>query len=202
MKIAIISGSHRKKSESLKVARFAETLVARELPGVTTYLCSLSENPLPLWDEGVWSGDEKWKNIWGPIAQELQSSDALVVISPEWGGMVPAGLKNFFLLCSSAEVGNKPGLIVTVSASRGGAYPVAELRMSSTKNNYLCYIPEHVIVRNAAHVLNGDTSASEDDSFVRQRLTYALKLLGQYAAALRQVRESGVIDYKTYPFGM
>ena len=39
-----------------------------------TYVLSLSENPLPLWDEGLWSGDEKWSTVWKPIARELRSS--------------------------------------------------------------------------------------------------------------------------------
>lgn len=30
-------------------------------------------------------------------AKELKNSDALVVVSPEWSGTVPPGLKNFFL---------------------------------------------------------------------------------------------------------
>ena len=71
-----------------------------------------------------------------------------MVIAPEWHGQVPAGLKNFFLICGRAEVGHKPALITTVSSGDGGAYPVAELRMSSYKNNRICYIPEQLIIRN------------------------------------------------------
>jgi hypothetical protein len=39
-------------------------------------------------------------------------------------------------------------LIIAVSGGAGGgAYPVAELRMSSYKNSRICYLPEHLIVR-------------------------------------------------------
>ncbi|MBI4239194.1 MAG: NAD(P)H-dependent oxidoreductase [Deltaproteobacteria bacterium] len=203
MKIAIISGSHRKEGQSAKVARYLQHVVTMQCASDTTYLFSLANNPLPLWDEGVWAQAAQWKTLWGPIAQELRSADAVVVVSPEWSGMVPAGLKNFFLFCTPQELGNKPGLIVTVSASRGGAYPVNELRTSSYKNCAFCYIPEHVIVRQVGDMLNDPTTpASPDDEYIRARLGYAVQMLRSYGEALRHVRESGIPDYQTYPYGM
>jgi NAD(P)H-dependent FMN reductase len=163
---------------------------------------SLANNPLPLWDEGVWGDDPKWKSLWGPISQELRAADALIVVSPEWSGMVPPGLKNFFLLCSSADVGHKPALIVSISSGVGGSYPVTELRISSYKNTRIIYIPEHVIIRNVEEVLHGDTANGERDVSTRGRVEYALRVLKEYAVALKGVRESGVVDHKSFPFGM
>ena len=77
-----------------------------------------------------------------PISNKLASSDAFIVISPEWHGMAPAGLKNFFLMWGKGELAHKPALIITVSSGDGGSYPVAELRMSSYKNNRICFLPE------------------------------------------------------------
>lgn len=201
MKIAIVAGSHRREAESDRVARYLEQELHR-LGVRDTYLLSLSGNPLPLWDEDVWSGGEQWQSLWGPIAEELKNSDALVVVSPEWSGMVPPGLKNFFLLCGADVLAHKPGLIVTVSASAGGSYPVAELRMSSYKNTRLCYVPDHVIVRNVGQMLQGDQAADEHDAALRGRIDYSLRVLVQYAKALRLVRQSGVIDLDTFPYGM
>ena len=201
MKIAIVAGSHRREAESDRVATYLE----RELTklGISdSYLLSLSGNPLPLWDEDVWSGDEKWKSLWQPISKELVSSDALVVVSPEWSGMAPPGLKNLFLLCGADVLAHKPGLIVTVSAGAGGSYPVTELRISSYKNTRLCYIPDHVIVRNVGQMLHGDQPAEEHDQALRGRITYSLRVLVEYAKALRLVRNSGVIDLKAFPYGM
>ena len=82
LKISIIAGSHRREAESARVARYIEQDL-RSTGAEETYLLSLSENPLPLWDEGVWSGDEQWKMLWKPIAKELKSSDGFVVVSPE-----------------------------------------------------------------------------------------------------------------------
>jgi NAD(P)H-dependent FMN reductase len=201
MKIAIIAGSHRHEAESARVARYVEA-VLRESGTSDTYLFSLADNPLPLWDEGVWNNDPKWQTVWSPIEAELAGSDGFVVVSPEWSGMVPAGLKNFFLLCGSDVLAHKPGLIVTVSASLGGAYPVAELRTSSYKNTRLCYIPDHVIVRNVGKMLHGDQPADEHDESLRSRIAYSARMLLEYAKALRAVREAGVIDLKTFPYGM
>ena len=201
MKIALVAGSHRREAESARVARYLEKEL-KKLGNSETYLLSLSGNPLPLWDEDVWTGDEKWKALWGPISKELKCSDGLVVVAPEWSGMVPPGLKNFFLLCGADVFAHKPGMIVTVSAGTGGSYPVTELRTSSYKNTRLCYIPDHVIVRNVGHMLRGDQPADDHDAVLRGRIAYSLRVLVEYAKALRLVRESGVIDLKAFPYGM
>ena len=102
------------------------------------------------------------------------------------------------------DVGHKPAMIVTVSNGDGGAYPVAELRMSSYKNNRLCYIPEHVIVRNVESVLNDDPSKNNEsaDTYFRERIDWTLDVLLAYAGALKPVRESGVTLSSKFGNGM
>jgi len=203
MKISIISGSHREPSQSMKVAKVIESIL---LSGICeeVNIISLANNPIPLWDSGVWDGEQKWQEILRPYQEQLSSSDGFVVISPEWHGQVPAGLKNFFLLFGKNELGHKPAMIVTVSAGDGGSYPVAELRMSSYKNNRLCYIPEQVIVRNVESVLNDDPAqnSTDADSYFRERIAYALNILKEYARALGQVRASGATDLGKFKNGM
>lgn len=203
MKITIISGSHRVDSQSGKVARHIQRTLENGICE-ETWLFDLAGNPLPLWDQGVWDGDEKWTDLLTPLRQQLASSDAFVVVSPEWHGQVPAGLKNFFLLCSKNEVGHKPALIVTVSSADGGAYPVAELRMSSYKNNRICYIPDHVIVRNVEKVLNDNPEDNDAgaDAYFRERIEWNLNILKQYAIGLKQVRDSGVTKTEKFNNGM
>ncbi len=203
MKITIIMGSHRAQAESLKVARHIKSTLDDGMVEETA-LVSLADNPLPLWDTGVWEGDEKWSSLLDPIRAELASSDAFVVVTPEWHGQVPAGLKNFFLLFGKNELGHKPAMIVAVSNADGGAYPVAELRMSSYKNSRICYIPEHVIVRNVEQVLNDDASQNNPgaDEYFRARIHWALGILREYAVALRQVRASGVTATERFRNGM
>jgi NAD(P)H-dependent FMN reductase len=204
MKISIISGSHRQVSQSEKVARFIQGVLEQQQLCDETWLFKLAGNPLPLWDEGIWEGSPEWQRTLGPISDQLASSDGFVMVAPEWHGQVPAGLKNFFLMWGKGELAHKPALIVTVSSGDGGAYPVAELRMSSYKNNRICYLPEHVIVRNVERVLNADASQNnaDADGYFRERLRYALGILVEYAKALGQVRASGATDLSKFKNGM
>ena len=204
MKISIISGSHRVTSQSEKVARFIEKTLQGERLCDETWLFSLASNPLPLWDEGIWDGDEQWQRRLQPISAQLTDSDAFVVVAPEWHGQVPSGLKNFFLMWGKGELAHKPALIVTVSSADGGAYPVAELRMSSYKNNRICYIPEQIIVRNVETVLNDDTQKNnpDADAYFRARIKWTLGILKEYAVALKSVRASGAADTEDFRNGM
>ena len=203
MKIAVISGSHRENAQSLKVAKYVKQTLENGIADEVS-LISLAGNPLPLWDQGVWEGSPEWQSILPPIREDLASSDGFVVVSPEWHGQVPAGLKNFFLLFGKNELGHKPALIVSVSAGDGGSYPIAELRMSSYKNSRICYIPEHVIVRHVEKVLNNDGSENDarSDGYYRERISWALNILKSYAEALKNVRESGVTDSDKFKNGM
>jgi NAD(P)H-dependent FMN reductase len=202
MRFFVLSGSHRREAQTLKVANYVKAVLTREHAGAEVFLYSLSGNPLPLWDEATGGAPDA---LWDPISAELKAADALVVVTPEWSGMATPGVKNFLLNCTADEVGHKPALIVTVSASRGGSYPVAELRMSGYKNNRLTWLPEHVIVQHVEQNLNtpdGTADLAKEDATIRKRFRYALRLLEEYGQALRQVRASGVVDHKTFRSGM
>ncbi|TGL48525.1 NADPH-dependent oxidoreductase [Leptospira meyeri] len=200
MKICLVVGSHRKNSQSLKVGKFlAKSL---ETKGIDTLLFDLGVNPLPLWEPAMWEKESDLNKFWLDYSEGLGSADAYVFLSPEYAGMASPALKNFFLYLSSGDLSHKPGLIVTVSSGMGGSYPNAELRMSSYKNTRIVYLPDHVIVRHVESVLNSETPESKDDDYIRSRLNYVLSVLVEYAKALNQVRQSGVIDLKTYPFGL
>jgi NAD(P)H-dependent FMN reductase len=205
MKIGVICGSHRNNSQSEKIGRYAAAKL-EELGLVDeTFVFSLAGNPLPFWDEGVWNDDPGWSEAIGGLKAELGDCAAFIVVTPEWHGMVPSGLKNFFLLLPGTDVvAHKPALIVSVSAGAGGAYPVAELRMSSYKNSRICYLPEHLIVRNAAKVFNAEPSDNDPEShdYLDARLTYCLEMLREYALAFETIRASGKTSLDQYRNGM
>ncbi len=203
MKYAIIVGSHRKDSQSLKVGKYIETRIKILYPDAETYLLNLQAANLPMWDEGFWKGGEKWKTAWSPVAAELQTCDAIIPITPEWSGMATPIIKNFFLLASTKEIGHKPGMIVSVSSGRGGAYPINELRTSSYKNNQICYIPEHLIIRFVVERLNEPKAVDENDAITRQRIDYAIGVLSLYSENFRNIRaKSEVWMSDVFKFGM
>jgi NAD(P)H-dependent FMN reductase len=205
MKIGIICGSHRPRSQSGKIARYIENALLAQGLCDATWLYDLGGNPLPLWDESIWEGDETWGQILSPLSEQLKSCDGFVIVSPEWHGMAPAGLKNFFLMWTAGgELAHKPALIVTVSTADGGSYPVAELRMSSYKNSRICYLPEHLIMRYVDTVFNDDPAQNKPSAqeYFEDRLTYCLVMLREYALAFRQIRASGKTSLATYTSGM
>jgi NAD(P)H-dependent FMN reductase len=204
MKITIISGSHRNPSQSEKVARYISRTLAAEHQDIESYVYTLADNPLPLWDQTVWENSEAWNQRLAPLKKQLSESDGFVIISPEWHGQVPAGLKNFFLLFNRFELGHKPALIVSVSSADGGAYPVAELRMSSYKNNRICYIPEQLILRNVESILNENAADNnpDTDAYFKERISWALGILKGYAVALKAMREHTQIHHDKFGNGM
>jgi NAD(P)H-dependent FMN reductase len=204
MKISIISGSHRNPSQSEKVARYLEKTLSNDFDDIEPWVYTLADNPLPLWDQTLWEDNEEWNQRLAPLKQQLSESDGFIIIAPEWHGQVPAGLKNFFLMFNRFEMGHKPALIVAVSSADGGAYPVAELRMSSYKNNRLCYIPEHLILRNIEKILNekAEDNDQDADSYFRERISWALGILRGYAVALKSMRESTEVHHDKFGNGM
>jgi NAD(P)H-dependent FMN reductase len=209
VKIGIISGSHRNPSQSEKVARYAARQLEERGLCDEVFLFTLADNPLPFWDQGIWDGDERWEDAIGDLRAQLVSCDAFIVVTPEWHGMVPSGLKNFFLLWpGSGELAHKPALIIAVSGGAGGgAYPIAELRMSSYKNSRICYLPEHLIVRNAGSVFNDSAADGADNDpksqeYLHGRLMYCLEMLREYGLAFQQIRASGRTSLATYTNGM
>ena len=202
MQIAIVVGSHRKESQSSRVGAYIASDLARIDPSVTVDTIDLAGNPLPLWDESVWQGDSALSALWKPYRDRMRRADGFVIIAPEWAGMVPPGLKNLLLFAGPKEVGHKPAMIVAVSASRGGSYPVNELRTSGYKNSRLVYISEHVLIHDVNDMLLGATPASDRDAWLRRRIEFADRILLEYAKALAPIRTSGLTEHADFPYGM
>lgn len=202
MKYVVVSGSHREKSQSEKISRW---LMARlEDKGNEVETINLAGNPFPLWEESAWNEESDLSKLIKPSLDTLESADGIVIVSPEWAGMVPGGLKNFLLYLSSEEVGHKPVLLVGVSSSRGGAYPISELRMNSSKNNKMFFIPDHLIVRNAEEVMNDNSTSSEEkkDDYIKKRAIFSLEILEAYAKAMQEVRKNKSLWKEEFEYGM
>lgn len=195
MNALIIVGSHRKNSQSKRIGDLFQTKFLLGLFS-SIQLHDLSKLALPFWDENV---AVAWKSELRPIQADICAADALVVITPEWSGMAAPMVKNYFLFSDHKMMAHKPALIVSVSAGLGGSYPIQELRGSSYKNTKVCYIPEHIIIRNVETAFTGHSQ--ESDQRISKRVQFACKLLERYAAALAKVREHG-LDWDDYPFGM
>ncbi|AFV00116.1 NADPH-dependent FMN reductase [Simiduia agarivorans] len=179
MKTLIIAGSQRAESQS---ARLAGEMNRRFFDGEAELL-NLADKPLPEWDGTGFDRDDV-KSVKAKVA----AADALVLLVPEWNGMAPSSVKNFFLWCGAAELAHKPALLVAVSAGTGGAYIINEMRTSSYKNCRLLYLPEHLIYRDAANLWTADAPTKSDD-YLQNRTAFVVGLLRAYAHALKPVQQ-------------
>lgn len=197
MKITIVSGSQRANSQSLVIAKYLQTL-ATPLFSESSVL-DLHQLDLPFWNEGVWQGTDEWQQ-WKPIAETLKQSDAFIFITPEWHGMATPALKNFLMLTTDEELAHKPALLVSVSASVNGVYPISELRMTGNKNNHVCFLPDHLIFRDCEGEQVQEQIRSNEP--MQARCEYTMSLLASYASALQPVHRDMVKAGKTFRYGM
>jgi len=195
MKIVIISGSTRPDSQSLKVAEYLRSQL--ENLAANTAIVDLNTQRLPLFDD---SKDGLWQEVWTPIEEQLLAADGFIFVSPEWDGMFNVGLHNMFHYTTAKHVlAHKPTMLVGVSDGMGGAYPLAQLRTVGSKNTHFVVSPESLRISKVKEVLVNGEIVIEG---VKQRAEYSLKVLLEYAKALKMVRDSGVIDLKNFGSGV
>jgi NAD(P)H-dependent FMN reductase len=199
MKVGIIVGSNRQDSQSRRIANIIKGRINSIDNSIVSEIFDLAEMDVPLWIEDKWDANSNITNYWDPISLALAEKTCFVVITPEWAGMATPHLKNFLLMCDDGELAHKPGMIVTVSSGLGGAYPVSELRASGYKNNYIWWLPDHIVIRNVECLFQKDDDALSQN--ILKRIDYTLNFLIEASSALGVVR-SKCQDLKTYPYGM
>lgn len=201
MNTLIISGSQRRNSESSRIARVISNIF-ENIDNISSHSITLID--LADYLQSWWSDDphDAGCDQRAELREMANACDGFICIAPEWGGMVPPILKNFFLLMDGCELAHKPGLIVSISASHGGSYPVQELRASSYKNTKLVWLPDHIIIRDVTNFALDIDCTSETDDRMRQRISHSLQLLLTYTTALSTQREILSNTAKKYLYGM
>lgn len=196
MDLLIITGSHRKKSESNRIANIIVKNCSLIFEKILIH--DLAVMDIPFWDEEVWENKDEWSKVLTPVKNDIKRSDAYIFITPEWGGMIPPKLKNYLLFGDQRIFGHKPALIVSISSGMGGAYPINELRTSGYKNTKINFIPEHIILRNVESLFINDNDL---DARILKRIIFCIQILFEYTKAMVLVRNSK-LDFKNYPYGM
>jgi len=209
LNILLISGSQRDDSKSADVARYLQTNILNKMEGINSSILDLSLYPFLLDHYGTGRGDSisLTKNK-DEVLSQLYACDAVVFISPEWGGMIPPALVNLLLLTANGSanglpLGHKPAFAVGVSASGGGSNPISLLKAYAAKNSHLTWLPLHAIVQNVDDFLAQAWSPKLDDrvSQVQSRLLVGLQSLVIYSKQLSGVRAELVELSKVHPFG-
>ena len=197
MNISIISASHRKNSQSNRIAFILEKLVQEKFKNIKIFNFDLFKLNLPMWSEE--EIEENRKLFFNEFSSKLLKSDGFIFVIPEYGGMATPISKNFFLHCNKGELTHKPALIVSISSGNGGSYPISELRSSSYKNRHILWIPENIIIRNVEH-FNPGNHGNLIPEWLDKRIDYVLNLLIEYSKCLRPV--SKLINRKDFGNGM
>ena len=196
MKICVISGSSRAESQSRRVSDALIKML--EDFSVETSLVDLFEQNITTNLNDVWGNVNGQGDVVASISAVAEAADGFIVVTPEWGGMATPAVKAMFTVVTGFA--HKPGLIVSVSASKNGAYPVAELRMSSHKNSKIVYIPDHLIVRDVATAFTD--KGDEYNTYITERAKFSINALLEYAKALKPVRENPDLYKEEYANGM
>ncbi len=190
-KVTVISGSHRENSQSAKIAGVIAAKLEQHDNCNAVNSIDLAQNQLPFWSENY---SQAQQAAIVATRDTLLGSDAFVIVSPEWNGMVPSALKNLFLLYSADVFAHKPALIAAVSAGIGGSYPVTELRSTTYKNSRICYIPEHLIFRDVENLFVGKTPVDDAERYMSERTDFCLDYLLLYSDGLKTVREKQPVN--------
>ncbi|CDG21526.1 putative oxidoreductase [Xenorhabdus poinarii G6] len=193
----IVSSSTRENSQSIRVAHTIKKLLSNIDNDANIELIDLA-----IIHHQEWS-NEFWKEAipcpaWRETSRKLTYCNAIIFVVPEWHGMIPPALMNFLVLIERNELAHKPALIVSISSGNGGTYPIVMLKGFCSKNNRICFIPDHIVVRHVSDI----TFENDLDCDVSARLCYSLGMLKAYIPALELVRQNAVLDYETWPYGM
>ena len=130
MKITIISGSPRKQSITVRVAKHLQQYFSSKVSEHTIEMVVMSENVLPFVDK-VWSTLNDAPEAFKPLAEKIFNSDAFILVSPEYNGGYSTAMKN--LLDHFPKRDKKVFGIVTASpGSMGG------IRAAQQIQNLIC----------------------------------------------------------------
>lgn len=200
MKITIINGSNRQEAQSYRIAKWLEEeLKAKE---VKVNFVDLREVDMTFVPDEFWAGESYSAKAMSVEYQKMEDSDGIIVVTPEWGGAASPVLRHFILMSSHESLSHKPVLAFGVSATHtGGIRPLEDLK-HTFKNARGVFLPEPIVINDSKNFLQGDERDQKREDYITKRTDYALDLLLEYSKALKQVRDSGVIDYETYPHGM
>jgi multimeric flavodoxin WrbA len=168
--------------------------------GDETVVIDLAESYVPENTDALYDKESEETHTFQPTKYYLNWCDGFIIVSPEWNGMTPGKLIAF-MQAVGRSFAHKPGLIVTNSKTRGGAYPASLLRGFTTKNSHILWVPEQLIIRTNKDMLK-DEPVSDDDIYIQKRARYVLGVLRYYVETLTPGRVKLLESLTDFPNGM
>src|SRR6476661_9167857 len=183
LKIPVILGTARKGRMSAHAAQFVLGELHKQAQ-VESELIDIARLPLPVDDAG-----EAIKNA--EFSAQMESADALVVVTPEYNHSFPGLLKHVLDSCLKEYIHKAVG-VVGVSAGAFGGTRVIESLLPVMRELGLVTIFWDVNVSNARKVF--DESGGLRDPALLQRIDKFLRELLWMSRTLRYGREKVAVD--------
>ena len=203
MNIVIVAGSGRQTSQSIRLAQW----IANKFETSET-----SYNVLDLYEYreliNYYEHDKptELNKTKTRMLDIIDKADGVIIVSPEWGGMLPPLLHQFLLLNAygSADnrlpLANKPCSIVGISSSGGGHNPISLIKGYGAKNTHLSWLSEHVVINNVDIFIDSPTNHVHYEELL-SRLHIMCEVQSIYAQQLKPVRSKLNVLSSKHPFG-
>ncbi len=95
MKITIVSGSPRKESVTVRIAKYLLKYFSDKYPAHQFQFVNLQDHQIPF-VEKVWSTINDVPEEFKTMAEKIYSADAFVIVTPEYNGSMSAAARNLF----------------------------------------------------------------------------------------------------------
>lgn len=95
MKITIVSGSPRKASVTVRVAKHLLQMLTEKFSTHQYQFINLNEVQIPFVEE-VWSTKNDVPDEYKAVAEKVFSADAFILVTPEYNGSMSSALRNLF----------------------------------------------------------------------------------------------------------
>ena len=181
--ITVISGTNRRGSNSLKIAKHVAALYGELGEGVS--LLDLQELMPEAYDPAIFG--EKPESLTRTFTDKVGQADGLVLVIPEYNGSFPGILKHFIdLLPFPESFNNRPVAFIGLSAGYHGALrPVEQMQMVFAYRNAFLF-NRRVFIPSVHRLLSEDGALVDAD--VKGRLEEQAKEFMRFIGALRELR--------------
>lgn len=172
MEISILLGSIRQERQSHRLAYYLKNQIMSR--GENVNLIDFKNYSLPLYGSVI--SEEEVKKVEAIIGM-LRSSQAIIIVTPEYHSNISAALKNVMEYCGIDFVGKVTGIASTSTSRFGGVHASNTLQITLLNiGRYL--LPRRLLVPEIHHAFDQDNEPVRDE--IREQIEKFLNELLSY----------------------
>lgn len=159
MKITIVSGSPRKESVTVRIAKYLLKYFTEKYTTHQFQFVNLQEHEIPFIQK-VWSTINDVPEEFKSVAEKIYSADAFVLVTPEYNGSMSSALRNLFDHFPK-QTKKVFGIVTASDGAMGG------IRAAVAMQNQICAwfgipCPNMLVVGNMAQKFDADGCLIEE----------------------------------------